>query len=99
MVSAIVAEAKNRNAGGWFLVGLFFSLLGLIGIAGMPARTKEEVEREKIETAPIGAVPGFICVVLVVGALLAVFLTAGNPDIPTPADGLGCGWWAGAEGC
>ena len=36
ILSGVVAEAKNRDAVGWGIVGAIFPLLGLIAIAGMP---------------------------------------------------------------
>jgi len=44
---AYLAKQKNRNAETWFILGLFFSFIALIAIAASPARTQEEIEREK----------------------------------------------------
>ena len=41
-VAAVVANAKNRNVGGWLVAGLIFGLLALLVIACLP--TKREAE-------------------------------------------------------
>lgn len=41
-LSAFLAQAKGRSAGGWFLVGFLFGPLGLIAAAGMPVRADEQ---------------------------------------------------------
>lgn len=38
--SAIVAKSKNRSAFAWFLAGLFFNLVALLAIVGMPVANK-----------------------------------------------------------
>jgi hypothetical protein len=38
--SATVADAKGYSTGAWFFGGLFFGVLALIAIAGMPVRPK-----------------------------------------------------------
>lgn len=34
--SAFIASQKNRSAGNWFILGLFFGLFALIAIAAVP---------------------------------------------------------------
>jgi hypothetical protein len=36
ILCGVVAQAKGRGGGSWFLAGLFTGVLGLIAIAGMP---------------------------------------------------------------
>lgn len=38
--AGIVANAKGWDQGGWFFAGFFFGIIGLIGAAGMPTRSK-----------------------------------------------------------
>lgn len=48
MVSAGIADAKDRSAGKWFLLGFFFPLIALIIIACLPTtETKKESEALK----------------------------------------------------
>ena len=68
VLCATVAENKRRSMGGWFFTGLLTGVMGLIAIAGMPARSAEEVEHAKLTTAPMGIGPALICSVLIVGA-------------------------------
>jgi hypothetical protein len=41
ILSAIVAGSKGRSVSVWFFLGLFFNILGLIAIAGMPIRDSD----------------------------------------------------------
>jgi len=47
---AYVAKQKNREAMPWFIGGLFFSIIALIAIAGVPVlENKEFVSSKKLE--------------------------------------------------
>jgi thiol:disulfide interchange protein len=44
---AYIAGQKNRDPGGWFAVGFFFSLLALIAIAAVPAIPDAVIKKRK----------------------------------------------------
>ena len=39
--TSLVANGKGHSGGGWFLVGFFFSLIGLIAAVGLQSRQKD----------------------------------------------------------
>ena len=42
VVTAIIASAKNRNVLGWFLVGLFIGIFGIVLVALLPGVPAEK---------------------------------------------------------
>jgi hypothetical protein len=45
--SSKLAKVKGYDERLWFLGGLFFNIIALVSIAGLPVRDLEEIEEEK----------------------------------------------------
>ncbi len=43
ILCSVVADAKNRDSGGWGFAGFLFGVLALIAIAGMPSEVPQAV--------------------------------------------------------
>jgi hypothetical protein len=42
---ALMAQSKNRNVGGWLMLGALFPLVSIIALACSPARPEPELLR------------------------------------------------------
>jgi len=89
-----IAGQKNRDRGGWFVLGFLFGILALIAIAGVPALPERKPEVAP-DTKVVPGVSGSIVVpeherklesallaffAVVVVMLVLVFAIAGNPN-------------------
>jgi len=43
----MIASAKNRSGGGWFVAGFWFGIFALIAIAGMPTKAAPNVQVQR----------------------------------------------------
>lgn len=44
IVSAVIAKDRNRDQGGWFILGFIFNLFGMIAIALLPKIEKPDIQ-------------------------------------------------------
>lgn len=57
-LTAAVAQARNRNSTGWFLLGLVMPLFALLALIGMPVLTEKEKPKGLPRSAADGKLTG-----------------------------------------
>ena len=53
--TAYIAKQRNRNTTGWFFIGLFFSLFGLLLLLVLPSKTPQTTDKENVKVPDIKA--------------------------------------------
>ncbi len=53
--TAYIAKQRNRNTTGWFFIGLFFSLFGLLLLLILPSKAIQPSEKEDVKVPNIKA--------------------------------------------
>lgn len=59
--SSFIAKEKNRDSGGWFVLGFFFSLLAILALIGLPKLTDFRFVERRVEADDQSVLSQAIC--------------------------------------